>query len=435
MPAMRPDPDPDDVRTALISAASIAVAVGVDDALRAAVEVACELTGSSRGLAGLFDGSAATSDAWYDRTRGWTAARLRWEIGQGGPGRVCSTKTPLLGNDVPAATLGLEEATEVLDLGSFACVPLLDRRGDALGFLEVGDRQRTYLPQDARRLAALAALAAHRLIETAGGERRRVAEMAALADVAERLQRRLLPAATPPQLPGVDISYAFRSASTAALSGGDFIDYYMRPPSSGLAFAIGDVAGKGVDAMAATFVAKYVLRSAVHGGLLSWPTRPGEALQELRNGLLEQPDFGPESERFITLLFGQLDPRRGLLQLANAGHPAPFLVREAEIVRPLLVTEPAIGVELGASLEPYPTESLTMAPGDLLVMFTDGITELRNSRGDFFEDHMHAALEGVHGGGATAAVDRLLAAAQRFSARPPSDDLAVLCVGCAPLLH
>jgi serine phosphatase RsbU (regulator of sigma subunit) len=252
--------------------------------------------------------------------------------------------------------------------------------------------------------------------------------LAALADVAERLQRRLLPSA-PPELPGLDIAFTYRSASTGVLSGGDFVDYFARPPSSGLAFAIGDVAGKGVDAMATTFVTKYMLRAAVHGGQLSWPTRPGEALQELRNGLLEQPDFDPDTDRFVTVLFGQLNPRNGLLQLASAGHPTPFLVRRGAVERPLLMTEPAIGVELDAALEPYPTEILQLEEGDLIVVFTDGITELRDERGRFFEDSMAKELAGRHGSGAAAVVEHLVAAGERFSARPPGDDLAVLCIG------
>jgi serine phosphatase RsbU (regulator of sigma subunit) len=251
--------------------------------------------------------------------------------------------------------------------------------------------------------------------------------VAALADVAERLQRRLLPP-DPPALAGLDIAFTYRSASTGVLSGGDFVDYYTRPPSGGLAFAIGDVAGKGVDAMATTFVTKYMLRAAVHGGQLSWPTRPGEALQELRNGLLEQPDFDPDTDRFVTVLFGQLTPRTGLLQLATAGHPTPFIVRKDRVERPLLMTEPAIGVELDAALEPYPTEILQLAEDDLIVLFTDGITELRDAAGGFFEDVMAAELAGCHGAHAGDVVSRLVAAGERFSARPPGDDLAVLCI-------
>ena len=251
--------------------------------------------------------------------------------------------------------------------------------------------------------------------------------LATLADVAERLQRRLLPAA-PPELAGLDIAFTYRSASTGVLSGGDFLDYYTRPPSGSLAFAIGDVAGKGVDAMATTFVTKFMLRAAVHGGQLSWPTRPGEALQELRNGLLEQPDFDPDSDRFVTVLFGQLTPRTGLLQLATAGHPTPFLVRSGGVDRPLLMTEPAIGVELDAALEPYPTESVQLGEGDLIVVFTDGITELRDRDGCFFEAEMARELARAHGARAADVVARLVRAGERFSARPPADDLAVLCI-------
>jgi serine phosphatase RsbU (regulator of sigma subunit) len=251
--------------------------------------------------------------------------------------------------------------------------------------------------------------------------------LAALADVAERLQRRLLPA-KPPELPGLDIAFTYRSASVGVLSGGDFLDYYTRPPSGGLAFAIGDVAGKGVDAMATTFVTKFMLSAAVHGGQLSWPTRPGEALQELRNGLLEQPDFDPDNDRFVTVLFGQLTPRTGMLQLATAGHPTPFLVRAGGVERPLLMVEPAIGVELDAALEPYPTEILRLAEGDLIVVFTDGIAELRDAEGRFFEGRMAEELAGCHGAPAAEVVAGLVEAGERFSARPPADDLAVLCI-------
>jgi serine phosphatase RsbU (regulator of sigma subunit) len=255
-----------------------------------------------------------------------------------------------------------------------------------------------------------------------------------LADVAEHLQRRLLPAA-PPELPGLDIAFTYRSASAGVLSGGDFVDYYTRPPSSSLAFAIGDVAGKGVEAMATTFITKFMLRAAVHGGQLSWPTRPGEALQELRNGLLEQPDFAAETERFVTVLFGQLNPRTGLLQLATAGHPTPLLVRAGGVERPLLMTEPPIGIELDAALEPYPTEILQLAAGDLVVVFTDGIAELRDEAGQFFEQSMEETLAGAHGARAADVVARLVAAGEDFSARPPGDDLAVLCIGLTRLLE
>lgn len=424
MPIDHPD---DDACVTLESALAIVSAADLTGVLHATVEAACRLTGSARGLAGLFDGQAATGDGWYDPETGWRRTRLRWALGEGGPGRVCATGAPLLADEDTVVADHGDESAFARGLHAFACVPLLGAQGSALGFVQVGDRDRSYTPKDAHRLAALADVAAHRLGDLAGGGRL-ATEQTALADVAERLQRRLLPA-EPPSLPGLDIAFTYRSASAGVLSGGDFVDYYSRPPSTHLAFTIGDVAGKGVDAMATTFVTKYMLRAAVQGGQLSWPTRPGEALQELRNGLLEQPDFGPASERFVTVLFGLLNPRLGLIQMASAGHPTPFLVRRETVERPLLLTEPAIGVELGAALEPYPTESIRLERGDLIVLFTDGLTELRDEQGRFFEDSMAAELAGCHGQAAGVVVERLLAAGERFAARPPADDLALLCIG------
>jgi serine phosphatase RsbU (regulator of sigma subunit) len=291
--------------------------------------------------------------------------------------------------------------------------------------LAVG-RDEEYTGGDLRALAALARLAAQRLDEVTA-QRRCVTEVCAVqADIADRLQRKLLPQA-PPLLDGLDIAFSYRSASAGVLSGGDFVDFYSRSPGA-LAFAIGDVAGKGVDAMAVTFVTKYVLRAAVQGGQLSWPTHPGEALQELRTALLEQPDYVEDYERFVTVLFGTVSVKRGLLQLASAGHPTPFLVRADRVERPLLLTEPAIGVELGAALAPYPEETIGLRRGDVGVFFTDGLTELRDASGTFFEDVLPDVLAGCHDVPAAAVVERLMRTGEAFSARPPADDLAVLCI-------
>lgn len=420
------EPPSDAFLLATDGAAQLLRARTVDDVLRAAVEAACAATGSQRGMAGLCDGGAATSDSWYDVSEGWRPERQRWELDEGAPGRVCLSATPLVCERVPRDASGLEEATDVLGLDGFACVPLPGPDGVPVGFLEVGNAPGGYHHADVQRLAALATLAARRLEDAAGRVLSLGDDAVSHADIADRLQRRLLPS-EPPALDGLDVAFLYRSASAGVLSGGDFVDYYSRSPHT-LAFAIGDVAGKGVEAMALTFVTKYILRAAVHGGQLSWPTRPGAALQELRTGLLEQPDFGAASERFVTVLFGLLSVNRGLLQLASAGHPTPFVVRRDGVERPLLLTEPAIGVELGAALDPYPTETIGLAPGDVVLAFTDGIAELRNAGGGFFEDVMGSVLAECHDRPAAETVQRLAQAADAFSARPASDDVALLCV-------
>ena len=266
---------------------------------------------------------------------------------------VCDGTTPLALTGAAAAAVLGDDAPHV------AAVPLDAGRRRAR-LRRGGPRAKLSPTATCRSWRPLARLAALRLDEVTA-QRRCVTEYCATqADIADRLQRKLLPQ-EPPDLDGLDVAFSYRSASAGVLSGGDFMDFYSRSPGS-LAFAIGDVAGKGVDAMAVTFVTKYVLRAAVQGGQLSWPTHPGEALQELRTALLEQPDYVDDVERFVTVLFGTLSVTRGLLQLASAGHPTPFIVRAGRVERPLLLTEPAIGVELGAALAPYPQETHRAEP-------------------------------------------------------------------------
>ena len=415
-------PPADALRALFEQVATMLTAASVEDVLRATVECSCAATASPRGRAGLFDGEAATSDEWYDAKAGWTPGRLRWGLGEGAPGGVCRSGAP--------ATAGPRSADEQPAAGAFddqasACAPVASA-GAVVAFVWVAGRPGGYDQQTTDLLRAVARLAAQRLQDVADAERR-LAEAQVQADIGERLQRQLLPL-DPPRLEGLDVAFDYRSASAGVLSGGDFVDYYTRPPSDSLAFAIGDVAGKGAEAMAHTFVAKFILRAAVHGGQVSWPIYPGAALQELRTGLLEQPAFSLESERFVTVLFGLLIPHRGLLQLSSAGHPTPFIVRETAVERPLLLTEPAIGIELGAALEPYPTETIELHDGDVVVLFTDGIAELRDAGGGFFEDEMAAVLDGCHDRPARTIVRKLLRAAEAFSARPPADDLALLCI-------
>jgi GAF domain-containing protein len=528
--------------------AAVETAETVEAVLRVAVEAACRTTASRRGLAGLSDGEAATSAEWFDSERGWTKAPQRWSIGEGAPGRVCESATPLACNDLPGTAGCLPEATGVLRLTRFACVPLPAGDDEPLGFLEVGNRSTDYTADEVRCLRVIAARAAARLQALAGDERReaerrlcsealvggrelftldpdgvlteaaaRATELTGAADVvglrldvpgrtaladlpeeertaldeaartrapavdgarvlavpllgadrplgalllrdppappsgerlealtalaaragvalehailyqtqaeiAQRLQERLLPL-DPPQIPGLDIAVAYQSASHGAGRGGDFIDFYSRTGGH-LALVVGDVAGKGIDAVATTLVVKYVVRAAVSGGALSWPARPGAALQELHNAMLGE--LGGES--FVTVLFALVGVERGMLQLATAGHPSPFVVRASGVERPLLLTAPAIGIDLEAALSPYPSEVLDLERGDCVVFFTDGIAELRDAHGAFFDEEMPSVLAGMHDRPSADVVGHLLARARAFAAQPPADDIAVVCL-------
>jgi serine phosphatase RsbU (regulator of sigma subunit) len=245
-------------------------------------------------------------------------------------------------------------------------------------------------------------------------------------DIAARVQERLLPV-RPPQVEGVEIAVDYRSNTDGATRGGDFLDFYHQTAGH-LAVAVGDVAGRGVEAMATTFVAKHLLRALVTSGQISWPPQPGVALQELHNALLDEL----ESERFVTALFLSMNIRTGALQLASAGHPAPFLVRRDRVERPLLLTAPAIGIIRSVELAPHPSETVTLAPGEAFLVFTDGLSEVRGEDGAFFEERLPGVLGDLRGRPAQDVVERVLAAAASFAAGPLADDLAVACVRRAP---
>ena len=401
--------------TALVGARSEA------DVLRAAVEAACRATGSRRGVAGRFDGEAATSDAWYDARRGLDA-RARPLGGRRGRARASSASPrshSCSSRRSPAPDERLRHRRRPRDGALRVRAAARRPRRPVLASSPWATGTTTSRSATCALLAALGEIVSLRLREAAGAGRRLPADGDARLDVAERLQRRLLPAA-PPELAGLDIAFTYRSASAGVLSGGDFVDYYTRPPSGSLAFAIGDVAGKGVDAMATTFVTKFMLRAAVHGGQLSWPTRPGEALQELRNGLLEQPDFDPDTDRFVTVLFGLLNPRT---RPAPAGHRrAPDAVPRARRRRRAPAADHRAGHRRRARRRPRAVphgDPAARRAATSSSLFTDGIAELRDADGRFFEAYMAGVLAGCHGARAADVVARLVAAGERFSARPP----------------
>ena len=97
--------------------------------------------------------------------------------------------------------------------------------------------------------------------------------------------------------------------------------------------------------------------------------------------------------------------------------------------RPLLLTEPAIGVELGAALTPYPVEAIELERGDVVVLFTDGISRAaRRTRTVLRGRDGRRARRRATTCPSADVVARLMAAGEAFSARPPGDDLALLCI-------
>jgi serine phosphatase RsbU (regulator of sigma subunit) len=241
------------------------------------------------------------------------------------------------------------------------------------------------------------------------------------AQIAQQLQRRLLPREQP-VVAGLEVGTKFCPRTAGAEIGGDFIDFVSLSPNQ-LAISVGDVSGKGIAAAAVTVITKYALRAIT--ATLSWPTWPGEALRDLHNALQGQLD--PES--FVTVVFGLVDVTRRTLSVAAAGHPAPFIVRDGIARQPMVLTAPAIALVDYSEIEPLPTERLALHPGDLVLFFTDGLSELRDASGKFYEEaRLPQVLAELAALGPAQLVDELYADALAWTERPPHDDIALVAV-------
>ncbi|GAA2278115.1 SpoIIE family protein phosphatase [Streptomyces hawaiiensis] len=212
------------------------------------------------------------------------------------------------------------------------------------------------------------------------------ADRARLADALAVLQRSLVPDSLP-AVPGLETAVHYHTASPDQL-GGDFYDLF---PVAGdrWAFFLGDVCGKGPEAASLTSLTRYTLRAAAHHD-----PDPASALRTL-NAVLHERYTGDGNPRYCTCIFGTVEPggEHGgtVVRLASGGHP-PALVLRADGTAEFLPTPGGllIGVVPGA---PIGTAETVLAPGDTLVLYTDGLTEARlgPGRDDLYgEDALHA---------------------------------------------
>lgn len=408
----------------------------VEAVLETLAEAACEATGSQRAMSGLSDGGAVSAAGWYDVDDGWASGALLWAVGEGAPGRVLESGTPLVCNALPPTALGLDEATDVLGLELFACVPIVADEGGVLGFVEVGNKPVPYTADDVRCLTTLGQHAALRLrvlardVERLIFSREQEAFCATQTEIARRLQALLLPGRAP-LVDGAQIGVLNRSSSAGAEIGGDFVDFCAFSPGL-LTAAVGDVSGKGVEAAAVTVMTKYALRAVIAA---QWPPRPGAVLGQVNNALSLQV----EDTRFVTLILGLLDTKRATFAFSSAGHPAPWLLRADRVEQAMVLAEPAIAVQPTFDGSPYPTEIVDLAPGEAVLLYTDGLAEARNAAGEFYEDvRLKDALDELRGLPAQLVVDRLYEDVTRFvgaGAHEPQalgDDVALVCLRLTP---
>jgi phosphoserine phosphatase RsbU/P len=256
------------------------------------------------------------------------------------------------------------------------------------------------------RVVAVSAIGAMAVV-VAGIRRRREERLARMTAIAEASQLALLPP-LPPEMTGIGIAARYRSATREASVGGDL--YEIIPTGHGIRVIIGDVRGKGLDAI---MLARQVL-SAFRRSAVAMPAMEqvaGEVSRAIRLHLGE--------EDFVTAVLAQI-ASYGELTVVNCGHHPPLL-RHNGSLQPLAggTTVLPLGLE-----DDFTAFRARWSPGDRLLLYTDGLVESRDQHGEFLpEGQIAAALAAAD---CEQALDTLMTAVHRHTSGLGHDDMALL---------
>jgi phosphoserine phosphatase RsbU/P len=230
--------------------------------------------------------------------------------------------------------------------------------------------------------------------------------------IAREIQTWLLPGA-PPQIPGLAIAYTTRPANTVA---GDYYDVFPRPGKTNqenrVVFAVADVAGKSIPAamLMATFQASLKTLSSAQ-----------VALPELASNMNRYACTNSQGGlRFTTAFLAEYDTASRVFHYINAGHNNPILRRASGQIERLDVGGLPFGILPEAS---YNSASVTLAPGDWLLIFTDGLVEAENGRQEEYgEARVLAELEAGRSSTPAECLKRLMSSLDLFVGNTPQHD-------------
>ncbi len=328
--------------------------------------------------------------------------------------KVLKEKTSVLVGDVDThEAFRNQQSIALQQVRSMMAVPLQSEER-VIGLVYVDSRSfvRSFDGNDLNLLTVLGNVAAIRI------EHERLAEVEQAERLMERdleqaaiIQRGLLPEA-PPRL--AFVSLAGHNASCRTV-GGDYYDF-LPYPDGRVGLVLGDVSGKGIPA--AILMAS--LQARVH--LLA--EEPGDLSKMM--GRLNRILAGHcPTNRFVSLFFCVLDPATGLLDYCNAGHNPPLLMRRSGELERLQGSGPVLGIlpDVG-----FTQRTVRMEPGELLLLFSDGVTEAVNPEGEEFgEDRLVREVLAAGEADPRDVVDRVLLALGAWSAgAPPADDVTLL---------
>jgi phosphoserine phosphatase RsbU/P len=395
---------------------AMASAIDLESLLAVIQAHATDVMDAERGT--IFIHEEATGTLWNRISGGLATGDVRVSVGAGIAGHVALTREMLNVPDAyadPRFNRDVDRQTR-FRTRSILCAPLLGREGKLLGVIQVLNKAPggAFTRDDEALLGALASHAAvaidrARLVE-AFVEKQRIEEGLRLA---HDIQMAMLPRRFP-EAREFELTADLRPARSV---GGDLYDFLV--DQDRVWFIVGDVSGKGVAAALFMAVAKTLFHASAQGD-----ASPASVFAGINRELCRDN----EGAMFVTAFAGRLDLRTGAMATVNAGHPRPY-----RLGRDGTVTEVAVppGLPLGVSeAHAYEVGALTLEPGESLYLYTDGVTEALDERGEEFSPaRLEACLRGLSGLAAPDVVRRSLAAVKAFTGEtPPSDDIAVMAI-------
>ena len=315
-----------------------------------------------------------------------------------------------------------EDRGRLAQLQSELLLPL-SARDKLLGFISLGPKRsdEPYSGSDLRLLKSVAAqtglaLENARLMSAIADEVAQRERLNREVEIAREVQERLFPQTLPPIL-GIDYAGACRPALGV---GGDYYDF-LALPGGQLGIAIGDVSGKGIAAA--------LTMASLQASLRGEATRMTEDLAALVSNVNRLVYEASSANRYATFFYGQYNPASRQLAYVNAGHNPPMLFHRAAGEWQLSRLETG-GTVVGLLEKfPYQQGSVTIAPGDLFIAFTDGMSEAMNAADEEWgEERMIATIRSCAGLSPAETIARLMQAADAFVAGAKQHDDMTLVV-------
>jgi serine phosphatase RsbU (regulator of sigma subunit)/pSer/pThr/pTyr-binding forkhead associated (FHA) protein len=421
----KPVPKPvEDDALAVISRVSLTLLspLSLDDTLQQVLECVFDVVSADRGYVMLLEAPEEEPQGAVElvckamkmRTPGAANDLENVEISRSISEQVLKQGASVLTSDAQQDPRFQERRSVVLGgLRSVMAVPLaVEGRISGMIYVDNPFHTNRFTERDLQLLALIAGVAAIRienvrLLEVQQEQKRLANELA----VASEIQFRLHPE-IPPAIPGYDVvGVSFPCYEV----GGDYYDFIEKPDGR-YVIALGDVSGKGTGAA--------LLMSSVHAAVRAH-TRTRLSASEIVSEINQYIYDNTPANRYVTLFYSELDPRSHQLTYINGGHNSPLLVRASGEVTPLDIGGFPVGI---TPFGDYREGWVEIEPGDVLVIYSDGVTESLNEQGEEFgEARLIEIVQKNRGRTAAGLRDRIDEALTRFVGKADSvDDLTLV---------